>query len=195
MNGVLLLSGGMDSASIAYWVRPRFALTIDYGQAAAHAEIQAATAIAQQLSISHAVLHCDLKALGLGRMAGLAPSDLSPTPEWWPFRNQLLITLAAAHAIKCRADAVIIGTLATDATHADGTHDFLRRMDELLGLQEGAIRLIAPARDLDAVGLAKRASAPRSLLGYTHSCHSAVVGCGRCRGCDKRAETISQLSW
>lgn len=195
MNGVLLLSGGMDSASVAYLARPRFALTIDYGQAGARAEIQAATAVARQLSISHLVLSCDLRALGLGRMAGSAPSALSPTPEWWPFRNQLLVTLAATHAIKCGADVVVIGTLATDATHADGTHDFLSKLDELLRLQEGAIRLVAPARDLNALELARRAAAPRSLLAYTHSCHSADVACGRCRGCEKRAETISQLGW
>lgn len=195
MNGVLLLSGGMDSASIAHWVRPRYALTVDYGQAAAQAEIQAATAVARELAIAHAVLRCDLKALGLGRMARSAPSDLSPTPEWWPFRNQLLVTLAAAHAIKCGADVVIIGTLSTDATHADGSHEFLRKVDDLLRLQEGAIRLLAPAKDLDAIGLARRADAPRSLLGYTHSCHSAEVACGRCRGCDKRTETIRQLAW
>lgn len=195
MNGVLLLSGGMDSASIAHWVRPRFALTVDYGQTVARAEIQAATAVARELSISHAVLRCDLKALGLGRMAGSAPSDLSPTPEWWPFRNQLLVTLAAAHAIKCGADVVIIGTLSTDATHADGTHEFLRRMDELLRQQEGSLRLVAPAKDLDAIGLATRSSAPRALLAYTHSCHSAEIACGRCRGCDKRTETITRLEW
>lgn len=38
----LLLSGGMDSISVAFWKRPEIAISIDYGQRAAEAEITAA---------------------------------------------------------------------------------------------------------------------------------------------------------
>ena len=44
MKTALLLSGGMDSIAIAWWKRPDIALTLDYGQQAANAEIKAATA-------------------------------------------------------------------------------------------------------------------------------------------------------
>lgn len=46
MTTALLLSGGMDSVSIAWWLRPDVALTIDYGQKPAEAEIDAAGQVA-----------------------------------------------------------------------------------------------------------------------------------------------------
>jgi 7-cyano-7-deazaguanine synthase len=195
MNGVLLLSGGMDSAALAHWIRPRFALTVDYGQVCAEAEVRAARCIAAEVSAAHTVLTVDLRALGIGRLAGMAPTPQSPTPEWWPFRNQLLVTLAAAHAIKCGADSVVIGTLSTDESHADGRSEFIDTLDRLLQLQEGSVRLVAPARSLDAVALARRSKAPRALLALTHSCHTGSHPCGRCRGCQKHSETFRELGW
>ena len=38
----IALSGGMDSICLAWWKRPESAITIDYGQLAASAEIAAA---------------------------------------------------------------------------------------------------------------------------------------------------------
>jgi len=35
----ILLSGGLDSIALAYWLRPQIAVTIDYGQRPARAVI------------------------------------------------------------------------------------------------------------------------------------------------------------
>lgn len=195
MNAVLLLSGGMDSIAIAHWIRPRLALTVNYGQVCAQAETRAAAEVAKELAIAHTVLSVDLSSMGVGRLAGSAPLSMSPTPEWWPFRNQLLITMAATHAIKNGADSVVIGTLSTDDAHADGSPEFVKTLDALLRMQEGNIRLITPALRLDGVALARRSGAPRELMAYAHSCHISNLPCGRCRGCLKRLETLSALGW
>ena len=34
---------------------------------------------------------------------------VGPTPEWFPFRNQFLVTIAAAHAAKHGFGAVLLG--------------------------------------------------------------------------------------
>jgi 7-cyano-7-deazaguanine synthase len=49
MAKAILLSGGIDSIALAYWQRPDIAITIDYGQAPAQAEINASTAVASAL--------------------------------------------------------------------------------------------------------------------------------------------------
>ena len=98
MTQALLLSGGMDSISVAWWLRPALALTIDYGQLAAAAEIQAARAVCLQLEIPHEVITVDCRALGSGDMAGQPADALAPASDWWPYRNQLLITLAGMRA-------------------------------------------------------------------------------------------------
>src|SRR5271165_886721 len=116
MKRLLLLSGGMDSIALAWMLRPDLSLTIDYGQRAAEGEIRAAAAVSCELGLLHQVLHVDCSSLGSGDMAGTPPSDFAHVPEWWPFRNQLLITMAAAVAVNENFDTVVIGTVANDAS-------------------------------------------------------------------------------
>lgn len=193
MSVVLLLSGGIDSTALAYWQRPKHALTIDYGQAAASAEQRAAAQVACELGLDHHTMTVNLRGLGLGRMARLKPEVDAPTPEWWPFRNQLLITFAAAKAVVLGADAVMVGTLATDGLHADGRPEFLETMRALFQQQERQIKLLAPASKMDALQLVRRSGVPPQLLAWTHSCHVADYACGTCRGCNKHIETLDAL--
>lgn len=153
MKSALLLSGGMDSVAIAYWLRPALAVTIDYGQKPAAGEIRAAAAVCSVLQIEHHVVTADLSALGTGDMAGSAPLAIAPVTEWWPYRNQMLVTLAAMKTLALGAEQLLIGTLKTDQFHADGRAAFIEAMNTLLNLQEGAMTLVAPAIGLSAVEL------------------------------------------
>ncbi len=193
MTTALLLSGGMDSTAIAYWHRPDVAITIDYGQRPAAGEIRAACAVSQTLGIAHHVLRCDLSALGSGDMAGSAALDVAPVPEWWPYRNQMLVTLAAMKVVGLGVDTLQIGCLVSDGQHADGRADFVAALDGLLRLQEGHLRLEAPAVALNAVELVQRSEIPMDLLGWAHSCHVGEYACGLCRGCHKHYETLKAL--
>ena len=65
----LLLSGGIDSISILYWKKPKFALTIDYGQNSANAEKKAAEYACKQLGIEHHILSIDCSILGSGDLS------------------------------------------------------------------------------------------------------------------------------
>src|SRR5688500_6256259 len=95
----VLLSGGLESTAIAYWLKPDVAITIDYGQPCAAGEIQAAKNICKSLSIAHDILQ-------------LSPYVNIPIRNrlgdhmsvWWPYRNQLLITLAAIKTTERRVD-------------------------------------------------------------------------------------------
>ncbi|WP_440506100.1 7-cyano-7-deazaguanine synthase [Serratia nevei] len=64
MKTALLLSGGMDSIAIAWWKRPDIALTLDYGQYAAEAEIRAASVTCKSLGIDHHIIRIDCRSLG-----------------------------------------------------------------------------------------------------------------------------------
>ncbi len=195
MKRALLLSGGMDSVSIAYWQRPDFAITIDYGQKPAEAEIVAGGHVARLLNIPHEVIRVDCSALGSGDMAGTAPSEVAPVSEWWPFRNQLLITLAGMAAVRNGVTRLLIGALATDGVHADGRPAFVEQISNLLALQEGGITVEAPAIELDAVELVRASEIDQGTLAWAHSCHVGNYACGRCRGCVKHYNTWSALGW
>lgn len=193
MKRGILLSGGMDSVALAYWQRPNFAYTIDYGQLAAEGEIRAASEVAQQLKIAHRVIRIDCRSLGSGDMAGTAPISAAPVTEWWPFRNQLLLTLAGAKALLDGITELMAGSVKTDGTHADGRPEFFARADALFSMQEGGLRITAPALRMDTVELVRESQIPFALLAWSHSCHTAAFACGGCRGCTKHAETMRAL--
>jgi 7-cyano-7-deazaguanine synthase len=190
---LLLLSGGMDSIAVAHWTRPAVALTVDYGQRSAVGELRAATAVATALGLRHEVVHMDAKALGSGDLAGSAPHPFAPVPEWWPFRNQLLVTIAAARAVTLGCGRVVLGAVSTDGAHADGREAFIIAMDALLALQEGGIRLEAPALHLATLELIREAAVPLELLAWAHSCHRSDRACGFCRGCRKYLDVRAAL--
>lgn len=193
MSEALLLSGGMDSVAIAYWRRPSLAITIDYGQKPAPGEIRAASAVCDELGIEQVVVKADIAALGSGDLAGTAAEPHAPATDWWPYRNQFLLTIAAMKCQTANHDVLTIGALKTDGFHADGTAEFIAAMNALFTLQEGNLTVEAPAIDLDAVELVRRSQVPFELLAWSHSCHVSEYACGFCRGCRKHFETMEAI--
>ena len=179
----VLLSGGMDSSALCAWKSPRAAIAVDYGQVCAEAELVAARQICAELGITLYEVSLNCHELGSGDLAGRAASTLAPATDWWPFRNQLLVTAAAMRAVSLGVNHLMFGTVKSDANHADGTALFIETMDELLQLQEGGLRLSAPAIDLTSVELIQRSRIKAGILCWAHSCHTSNVACGACRGC------------
>lgn len=193
MRGILL-SGGMDSIALAYWQRPDIAFTVDYGQAAAKAELAAAAQIAGELGMRHEAVTVDCSSLGSGHMAGTEALPVAPAPEWWPFRNQLLVTLAGMKAVALGVTELMVGSVASDGVHADGRAEFYTALDALVRMQEGGIRITAPANQMSTAELIKISKIPASMLAWAHSCHVGDLACGSCRGCVKHYEVTEQLS-
>ncbi|WP_255456169.1 7-cyano-7-deazaguanine synthase [Tropicibacter sp. Alg240-R139] len=142
---VLLLTGGMALIAVAYWKRPEIAITINYGQKAAEAESTDAAQVVKELSLKHEILKIDCTNIGSGDMAGNDPLESAPVREWWPFRNQLLVTFAAARGMSFGATEVMTDSVPLDKSHADGRPEFYRALDLLVALQEGGIKVSAPA--------------------------------------------------
>lgn len=190
MSTALLLSGGMDSVAIAYWKRPQYGITIHYGQKPSRGEIRAAVAVSETLEMQHIVIDSDISALGSGDLAGAAPLNSAPGTEWWPYRNQFLLTIAAMKCLSLGVEELMIGALRTDGFHADGTGDFIQRMNDLFSIQEGDLQVTAPAIELSAVELVRASQVPHTILAWSHSCHIAASACGYCRGCRKHFDTM-----
>jgi 7-cyano-7-deazaguanine synthase len=94
VKAALLLSSGMDSLAIAWWKRPDLAVTIDYGQLPAAAEVAASRSVCRYLGIEHHLVGVDCRALGSGDMAGSGADAHALASDWWPYRNPLSVTLA-----------------------------------------------------------------------------------------------------
>ncbi len=194
MPNAILLSGGVDSSALAYWKRPEHAITIDYGQAPAETEIAVSRRITSELKITHHLIRTDTRALGTGPLADSAQLPCAPTPEWWPFRNQFLVTVAAMAAIRIGVTEIMVGSVKSDTGHSDSTPEFIDLLNRLVHLQEGSIRVSAPAHSLTAVELVKESRIPFPLLAWTHSCHTGNLACGSCRGCIKQMEVMESIA-
>lgn len=191
----LLLSGGMDSISILYWKKPDMALTIDYGQNCSKAEINAAKYACSILKIKHYVLSIDCSELGSGDLSkNMTNNEFAPHSDWWPYRNQLLITFAAMYLLKFNVKKILIGSLKPDEQFKDGTDEFTKLINKLISFQEGGISIEAPAINMSSTELIEKSKIPLSLLLCAHSCHKKNVPCGSCRGCNKYLSVIDKIN-
>lgn len=199
---LLLLSGGLDSAALAAWRKPAHALFIDYGQRPAKAEGTAARAVAGELAIPFNSIKVDLSSIGSGLLADDRSLSGSPSPEWWPFRNQLLVSIAAGWAIgnlvhatgEARPVEILTGTVRSDGQrHLDGTEPFYLALNDLLAKQEGGVSVSAPAIAVDATELVTTSGIEDATLAWTHSCHRSNFPCQECPGCYKRDQVLTSL--
>ncbi len=193
MPKAILLSGGIDSIALSFWKRPEFAITIDYGQIPAQSEFQASESICEILGITHLSYQVDCSNLGSGDLSNTLALEIAPSTEWWPYRNQLLITLASMKVISMGIDELMVGSVSSDGFHKDGTHTFYNMINSLIEYQEGNLSITAPAISLTSVELVLKSGIPPEILLYAHSCHKNNIPCGRCRGCYKYIDVIKKL--
>ena len=184
----------MDSLALAWWKRPDWAVTIDYGQKPAAAEIAASVQVCRELSIPHEVLTIDCHSLGSGDLVNAPANSLGTASDWWPFRNQLLLTLASMRAVVREVGVLMIGAVKGDGDqHRDGTTEFIALADGLFAFQEGNLRVTAPALEMTTPELVLLAGVPPASLAWAHSCHKVNTPCGQCRGCNKYNQTYREL--
>lgn len=195
MNNAILLSGGMDSIALAFWKRPSIAFTIDYGQLPAETEIRTSKVIADRLNIDHHILRVNCADLGSGDLINDTPLQSAPSSEWWPYRNQLLLTLALMKGIKLGVTEIMVASVKSDGFHKDGTQKFYELANSLSAYQESNIRITAPCIHLSTAELVRISGVPDSLLFWAHSCHKSNIACGRCRGCNKYIQVMKELSY
>jgi 7-cyano-7-deazaguanine synthase len=196
VSDLLLLSGGVDSTALLAWKRPDAALFIDYGQLPADGERAAAEQVAQMVGVTFETVTVQSREIGAGLMSGSSNQSgaLAPAEEWWPFRNQLIVTIAAAWGVTRGISSVLTGTVESDgARHSDGTRGFYRLLDQLVHEQEGELSVQTPAIGMTSVELVKKSGVSDSILAWTFSCHRSAIACGFCPGCVKRERVMAEL--
>jgi len=206
-RAVVLLSGGLDSATAAAWAkaagRDVAALSVDYGQRH-RLELDAARRVAAALSIAeHRVVAVDLRALG-----GSALTSDVPVPEdreeighdipvtYVPARNTVFLALLTAFAEVLGATDLVIGANAQDYSgYPDCRPEFLRTFARLVrlatraGVEGAAFVLHAPLLHLSKAGIIRLGAGLGVDYAATLSCYqppAPFVHCGRCDACRLR---------
>ncbi|HKQ62133.1 MAG TPA: 7-cyano-7-deazaguanine synthase QueC [Candidatus Polarisedimenticolaceae bacterium] len=213
MRAVVLLSGGLDSATTLAWaVREGYqchALTVRYGQRHA-VEIERAAELASALgAASQRVVAVDLRAIGGSALTDEAvPLPGVRTAEeigaagipatYVPARNTVFLALALGLAERLGALDLFVGVNAVDYSgYPDCRPEFLEAFERLAavatrqGVEGGRFRLHAPLLRLGKGEIVRLAVALGVDVGRTVSCYAPDAegrGCGRCDACVLRAK-------
>ena len=208
---VVLLSGGLDSATVAAWARARgfdvIGLSIDYGQRH-RCELDAAKALASHLGLAdHVVLRVDLAAFGGSALTDAAIPVPRDRPDealaaeipttYVPARNTVFLSLALALAEARGATAIGLGVNAIDYSgYPDCRPEFLDAFRHLAalatkaGVEGHAPEIVAPLVDLTKAEIVELGVELGLDQGLTTSCYDPdALGspCGHCDSCRLRA--------
>jgi 7-cyano-7-deazaguanine synthase len=205
-NAVVLLSGGLDSATVLAMAREAgydcYCLSIDYGQRH-RAELAAAARVARALgAVEHRVTTLDLTGFGGSALtdttiavpvSGIA-AGIPVT--YVPARNTILLSLALAWAEVLESRDLFFGANAVDYSgYPDCRPDYMRAFETMANLAtkaavEGAkLTLHTPIIDLSKADIVRRGSALGVDYALTVSCYQADAegrACGICDSCRLR---------
>lgn len=205
-NAVVLLSGGLDSATVLAMARAQgfacYALSVDYGQRH-HAELAAARRIAQILGAhEHRVIDIDLTGFG-----GSALTDDSiavpqqPTAgiplTYVPARNTIMLSVALAWAEVLQAQDIFIGVNAVDYSgYPDCRPAYIEAFERMANLATKAavegcpLSIHAPLLHLSKAEIIREGVALGVDYAHTVSCYQADESgraCGVCDSCRLRS--------
>jgi 7-cyano-7-deazaguanine synthase len=206
-RAVILLSGGLDSATVLAMARESghdcHALSVSYGQRH-HAELAAAARVANALGAhEHRIMHVDL-----GRIGGSALTDRSidvPVSggegipvTYVPARNTIMLSLAMAWAEVLEAREIHIGVNAIDYSgYPDCRPEFIDAFEDLAALATRAgvegekLSIKAPLIHLSKAQIVREGMRLGVDYALTVSCYQADASgaaCGLCDSCRLRRE-------
>jgi 7-cyano-7-deazaguanine synthase len=213
MKSVVLLSGGLDSATAAALARREqwelYGLTLLYGQRHTH-ETEAARRIAEALGFAkHIELHLDLAALGGSALTGHGEipkerslEEPSIPPTYVPARNTIFLSVALAWAEVLGAECVVMGVNAVDYSgYPDCRPEFIEAFEQLArlatkaGVEGRPFRIWAPLQHLTKGEIIRLGIRLGVDYGLTHTCYDPTAEgrpCGRCDSCRLRARGFAE---
>ena len=210
-KAVVLLSGGLDSATALAWALARgmdcHALSVAYGQRH-EAELRAATLVAQAQGVAdHRTMRVDLAGIGGSALtdASLAIPEQASTGipiTYVPARNTLFLSLALGWAEVLGATDIVIGVNAVDYSgYPDCRPEFIAAFERLsavatrAGIEGARFHVHTP---LIAMSKAQIIAAGVELgvdYSLTVSCYQADAlgrACRRCDSCRLRSAGFEQ---
>jgi len=211
-KAVILLSGGLDSATVLYWAikkgyQPQ-ALIFDYGQRHSR-EVASARALCKKTGVPCRVISIKLpwqgsslldKTAALPKAKNVKAVGAEIPSTYVPGRNTLFLSYGLSLAEAIGAGAVLIGANALDYSgYPDCRPDFIAAMSKVFelgtkaGRQGRPIKIVAPLLKMtksQIIKLGINLGVPYQL---TWSCYSGGgKPCGTCDSCLLRAKGFDE---
>ncbi|NLT99378.1 MAG: 7-cyano-7-deazaguanine synthase QueC [Pseudomonas lundensis] len=206
-RAVILLSGGLDSATVVAMARAEgyscYTMSFDYGQRH-RAELDAAARVARDLGvIDHKVIGLNLDGIGGSALTDSsidvpeAPSEGIPV-TYVPARNTVFLSLALGWAEVLDAQDIFIGVNAVDYSgYPDCRPEFVEAFEVMANLATKAgvegkpFSIKAPLQNLSKAQIVQVGIQLGVDYSLTVSCYQADDqgrACGKCDSCRLRAD-------
>ncbi|PWU21243.1 MAG: 7-cyano-7-deazaguanine synthase QueC [Bdellovibrio sp.] len=219
-KSVVLLSGGLDSTVNLYDARVStqvvLALTFDYGQKAAAAELRSAKRICDTLGIPHRILQIPFvrewgtsslidEKSQIPRATEVAIDDLAISRNtarsvWVPNRNGILMNIAAGFAESLGAQWVVPGFNAEEAaTFPDNSNEFLHALTNSFSFSTAnKVKAACSTVRLNKIEIVKKGISLGVDFALIWPCYlSGERWCGSCESCQRtrRAFAALEIPW
>lgn len=209
-KSVTILSGGMDSTTLAFMVaktlkQDQIFISFNYGQRHVR-ELECAKHVAEILGCPHAII--DLSAVG-PLLKGSALTDTVPMPEGYyaeenmrltvvPNRNAIMLSIAWGIAIGEKAENVYYGAHAGDHfIYEDCRPVFVEALGHAFRLGTHGdlpFAIHAPFLDIDKIEILKIGYDLGVPYEHTWTCYKGgKEACGVCGSCQERLSAFASL--
>ena len=218
-RAVVLLSGGLDSATTAAIARSRgfewFGLSVDYGQRHRF-ELEASRKVAKALGArDHIQVDVDLSRIGGSALTAdiAVPKDRDEASmstgipvTYVPARNTVLLSLALGYAEVLGAADLFVGVNAVDYSgYPDCRPEYLEAFERLANLAtkagvEGslAFKIHAPLVHLTKAEIIRTGVSLGVDYSLTHTCYDPDLegrACGHCDACTLRLKGFAEAGF
>lgn len=206
MKGVVIMSGGLDSTTLLYWVIKEgyepHVLSFDYGQRH-RKELDFAEKTCGKLKVHHKIV--DLRSVGELLQGSALTSEAVEVPEEHythesqkatvvPNRNAIMLNIAVGYAISIGADKVFYAAHYNDrAIYPDCRWEFVESQNITAKLANDAPRLeiVAPFVHKTKAEIVRLGAGLGVPFNETWSCYKGGERpCGVCGTCRERIEAF-----
>lgn len=200
---VVILSGGSDSSTVAYWAKDQGydvqAITFKYGQIATK-EIEYAIRIADLLDIPvRSIDLSSLRGIYVG-VTSLCDETIQMTPAFSPpiivpFRNAIFLSVGVAYAVSLGASRIFYGAQGSDEPfYPDCTQAFYKSFETAARLGTGKELVIeAPFSSVPKSAIIREGLRLGVPFHLTWSCYyNAERHCGVCESCVNRKNAFRE---
>jgi 7-cyano-7-deazaguanine synthase len=205
MKVVVLVSGGIDSVTALHDAATTHeitaALSFDYGSKHNASEIPFAEWQCRRLDVQHMAVSlgfierhfCSDLLLSGGEVPEGHYEEASMKRTVVPFRNGIMLAIAAGFAESAGAEGLVIAAHTGDhAIYPDCREAFMRAMGDAIKTGTYAqLELLRPFIALDKAGIVRRGAELGVDFSRTWSCYKGGLRhCGRCGTCVERREAF-----
>ena len=213
-KAVVLLSGGLDSATVLAIARERgfelHALSFDYGQRH-RVELKAAQRIAQSLGAKHSITSFDLRQFGGSALtADIEVPKNRPHDQmsegipitYVPARNTIFLSLALGVAETTGSFDIFVGVNALDYSgYPDCRPEFIKAFESLAnvatkaGVEGRRFTIHAPLIDMTKAQIIREGTRLGVDYSMTTSCYDPSpegCACGHCDSCQLRRKGFAE---